>query len=159
MDCDGLPTEPPWWEQSNPTWAGIPTEAPRGRLGEASVLWHGMRSAECPPSSHDRPRTVRTGTLLGDYEKPLDVRPKKYRLLPDDCLQDPFDTEELSSIINKRVAVEPYEEPSCLFPAFTTSAPPGPEELRYSMQGLPLIHSVTSICSHTYFRHFSTHSH
>ena len=89
-----------------------------------------MCSTECPPSSHDRPGAVRTGTLLEGFENPLTVRPKKYRLLPEECLQDPFDSDTLSSLVNKRSCVENYDEPPCLFPAFTTSAPPGPEELR-----------------------------
>ncbi|XP_078232779.1 uncharacterized protein LOC140707593 [Pogona vitticeps] len=96
------------------------------------MLRHGVCSEECPPLSHDGSREIWAGTLLGQVTGMWGPRPKRYHLLNDSYLQDPFDPVELTCATNKLVDVETDEEPPCLFPVFTTMAPPGSEELRYT---------------------------
>ena len=95
MEGIGFPPELPWWGATgNSSWPGVPEEAFGGRLGSPSVLRHGMRGEERAHKADDRPREVWAGSLLGDPDVPPSVRPKKYNLLPDHLLQDPFDSRE-----------------------------------------------------------------
>ena len=60
------------------------------------------------------------------------VRPKKYTLLTDDVLKDPFDPVELSVHANKVVSSQDSNSPPRLFPAFTTQPPPARDEPRHT---------------------------
>ena len=94
------------------------------------MLWDGLRGTECPPEASDRPRRFWPSSLLRETGRPPDVRVKKYKILPEISLLDPFDSVELNAVTNKDV--KSSEQPPNLFPAFTTSAPPAEDELRYS---------------------------
>ena len=124
MDGNGASAKLPWWEEGNTSWTRVSEETSGGRLGEAPLLRNSLCRPECPPLPNDRSREIQTGPLLGDQGIPPVIRSKRYHLLDDCMLQDPFDPRESSSANNKTSNLGFYDEPPCLFPAFTTSAPP-----------------------------------
>ena len=124
MDCLSLPEEFPWWgSESDSSRPGIPAETPRERLGTAPLLWDRVCCPKCATTSNDRPRTVRPGSLVRDELDSDVVRSKRYHLLTDEVLKDPFNPVELSHYSNKTVNFDEADSPPCLLPAFTTTPP------------------------------------
>ena len=123
MDRVGIPAEFPWWSEGDQTGARVPTEAIGGRLGPPPLLRDSVRSKKCPSTTDDRSGAFWPGPLV-DFSESGDTRPsKRYHLLTDDVLKDPFDPVELSVRSNKLVNYE-EDSPPRLFPAFTTQPPP-----------------------------------
>ena len=129
MEGLSFPGGLPWWgPESYPPGPRIPTEASRGGLGPPSLLGDHMCRAECAPKTIDGPRTIRPGPLVGEETNPPVVRPKRYTLLTDEVLKDPFDPVELSVHANKVVVSQEMDSPPHLFPAFTTQPPSAKDE-------------------------------
>ena len=125
MEGLGFPGELPWWgPESYPPGPRIPTEASRGGLGPPSLLWDHMCRAECPTTTVNGSRTIRPGPLVREELNPTIIKAKRYTVLTDEVLKDPFDPVELSVHSNKVVTSEEMDSPPCLFPAFTTQLPP-----------------------------------
>ena len=94
------------------------------------IVWEEIKEGEnvrafriCTDLNPERSKSrgVQTEPMLG-FETSI-VCSKRYHLLDDRMLQDPFDPKELSFVNNKPSNVGFYDEPPTLFPAFTTSAP------------------------------------
>uniref|UniRef100_A0ABM5GND3 CCHC-type domain-containing protein n=1 Tax=Pogona vitticeps TaxID=103695 RepID=A0ABM5GND3_9SAUR len=133
MEGFSFPPELSWGRETcDPARARISEETFRGRLGPPPLLRHGVCTEERAFASDDRQGEVRASSLLGEQTAVPTVRPKKYHLLNDRLLQDPFDPLELEAVYNKVFNNEPRDEPPCLFPAFTTSAPPAGEGPSYT---------------------------
>ncbi|XP_078246113.1 uncharacterized protein LOC140706737 isoform X2 [Pogona vitticeps] len=133
MEGFSFPPELSWGRETcDPARARISEETFRGRLGPPPLLRHGVCTEERAFASDDRQGEVWASSLLGEQTAVPTVRPKKYHLLNDRLLQDPFDPLELEAVYNKVFNNEPRDEPPCLFPAFTTSAPPAGEGPSYT---------------------------
>ena len=120
MDRVGVPPEFPWWPESDQIRPRIPTEASGGRQGPPPLLRDCVRGKEHPITADDGSGALWSGPLV-DIEGNVEVRrPKRYHLLTDDVLRDPF---ELNTCSNKLVNFGEESLPR-LFPAFTTQPPP-----------------------------------
>ena len=112
----GVPLQPAWGEEGDPSQSLFTPAPARGRLGKTPLLWDGVCGEEYAPEAHDQQGAVWSGpSMRTDIQTP-EIKVKHYHQLPELSLMDLFKTMELSLFTNKSSGIKNMKQPPTLIP-------------------------------------------